>query len=253
MLMDFAVVTALLLALLSCQAAALRLSGTSQTDLRHKSRQLLQAGTCINVPYTNLGGNLLVVGAVNLQTSSAACCQSCWSQLKQAANGGGCNAWVWCGQPAGCSNGFGTVYPYQQCTLKFQPSLQAAQPTLNQTSKYGTSDFTSGWIPTWSNAVDQTPSLPGYSRYTGVDYAGFFDYSCPNSIATGNYCQLSGTLQTVGQSCSADPTCRAFVYSPSKNTGWLKGGAGVDLATVQSLNFAAPNPDAVLYIKASSS
>ncbi len=30
---------------------------------------------------------------------------------------------------------------------------------------------------TWSDAVDQTPSLSGYSRYTGLDYAGFFDYS----------------------------------------------------------------------------
>lgn len=72
--------------------------------------------------------------------------QSCWSQLKQATNGGGCNAWVWCGQPAGCNNGFGTVYPYQQCTLKFQASLQAAKPSLNTTSKYGISEFTSGWI-----------------------------------------------------------------------------------------------------------
>ena len=220
--------------------------------------------------------------------------QSCWSQLRQAVNGGGCNAWVWCGQPAGCNNGYGTVFPYQQCTLKFQPGLQTAKPDLNFTSKLGTSDFTSGWIrefhplddlshcwsnfvicimiascsisselwrshcllfqtllvealhinrhpkrhikrlawhardyrssvrhtifgmpwktlplvtdssmlhfclrhckclskgrvsdwhalhghaATWSQPVDQTPSLPGYNRYTGVDFAGFFDYS----------------------------------------------------------------------------
>ena len=30
---------------------------------------------------------------------------------------------------------------------------------------------------TWSNAVDQTPSLPGYIRDAGVDYGGFFYYS----------------------------------------------------------------------------
>ncbi|BDA49284.1 hypothetical protein COCOBI_13-3960 [Coccomyxa sp. Obi] len=258
--MDFAMVASLLFALLSFQAAASRLPcarGPSQTDLRHKSRQLLQAGTCINAPFTNLGGNVLVDGAANLQTSSAACCQSCWSELKQAVNGGGCNAWVWCGLPTGCNNGFGKLYPFQQCTLKFQPSLQAAKPTLNVTSKYGASDFTSGWIPTWSKAVEQAPSLPGYNRYNGVDYAGFFDYSCPNSLATGNYCKLSGTAESVALSCSADPNCKAVVYIPGQTAtasdGFLKGGARVALTEVQSLDFATPNPNAVLYIKTSSS
>ena len=82
-------------------------------------------------------------------TESGSLVQSCWSQIRQAVRGVGCNAWVWCGKPAGCDNGYGTVYGYQQCTLKFQASLQALQPTLTETTKVGESDFSSGWIRKW--------------------------------------------------------------------------------------------------------
>jgi hypothetical protein len=98
--------------------------------------------------------------------------QSCWSQTRQAVSGGGCNAWVWCGLPAGCNNGYGTIYPYGQCTLKFQASLQALQASLNESSKFGASNFTSGWIREWH------PPLQLYSKlylYLSLVSAYLFD------------------------------------------------------------------------------
>ncbi|BDA49283.1 hypothetical protein COCOBI_13-3950 [Coccomyxa sp. Obi] len=252
-------VSVLLLALGLYHAAAYRLTGTHgarhdvRTHFQQRTRHLLQSGTCVTTPHVNFEGTVLVDGSANLQSSSAACCQSCWSHTTQVVNGNGCNAWVWCGQPSGCSNGYGTVYPYQQCTLKYQASLQELQPAITTASDVGMSDFTSGWIPSYSQAVFETPTLPGYSRYPGVDYKQFYDYACPNSIASGDYCQMSGTVQTVALSCSADPTCSGFTYMPSQSMGWLKGGSRVSIATVQSLTFATPNPDAVLYTKSSNS
>ncbi|CAL8464156.1 g3691 [Coccomyxa elongata] len=222
------------------------------TDFQHKSRHLLQSGMCVTTPQTNLGGAVLVNGSANLQSSSAACCQSCWGHTTAVVNGNGCNAWVWCGLPARCNNGYGTVYPYQQCTLIFQASLQLPQPGITVASDVGMSGFTSGWIPSYSQAISETPTLPGYTRYPGVDYKQFYDYACGDVTASNDYCQQSGTLQAVAQKCMGDQTCSGFTYMPSQSMGWLKGGSRVSLAAVQSLTFATPNPDSVLYTRMSS-
>ncbi|KAK9918320.1 hypothetical protein WJX75_003175 [Coccomyxa subellipsoidea] len=234
-------------------AASRDITSHADAELSHRSRQLLQTGTCISVPSTNFGGDVLTDGAANLQPSAGACCNSCWSQTRQAVSGGGCNAWVWCGLPAGCNNGYGTIYPYGQCTLKFQASLQALQASLNESSKFGASNFTSGWIPSWSRMVDQTPPVTAFTRFPGVDFQTAYDYNCPQSLSTAYYCQLSGDVTSLAASCMADVYCQAFVYIPTRSTGWLKGGTGVGLSSVQSLAFATPNANAVTYVRTFSS
>lgn len=225
--------------------------------VRQVTRHLLQAGAtgqCVTSPQVNFGGTVLLNGSANLQSSSTACCQSCWSHTTQVVNSDGCNAWVWCGQPAGCNNGYGTVYPYQQCTLKFQASLQSSPPAITTDSNDGSSDFTSGWIPSYSQAVSETPTLPGFVRYAGTDYKQFYDYVCGDtSTISADTCQIAGTVQAVAQTCLRDVTCSGFTYMPSQSMGWLKGGGRVSLAAVQSLTFATPNPDAVLYTRVSGS
>ncbi|KAK9918387.1 hypothetical protein WJX75_003695 [Coccomyxa subellipsoidea] len=229
---------------------------TNNVEYKSHSRHLLQTDTCVTMPATNLVGDVLTNGAANLQPSSGACCSSCWSQARQAAASGSgfCNTWVWCGVPGGCDNGYGTIYPYQQCTLKVQTSLQGAQPSVTTTKEYSTT-FTSGWIPSYSSVVNQQPSVAGYSRYPGIDFQGFYDYQCPESInnvyTITYYCQVSGSLTSVAAACTADASCNGFVYVPSQSMAWLKGLT--TLADFQNLYSATPNPNSVTYVKMSSS
>ena len=62
------------------------------------------------------------------------------------ANGNGCNAWVYCGHTGGCNDGYGKVYSFGTCTLKYQAEIaNGGSPQLYGT--YGTSeDWTSGKI-----------------------------------------------------------------------------------------------------------
>ena len=61
--------------------------------------------------------------------------------MQSCRSNSGCNAWVYCGKVAGCNNGFGQVYQFESCTLKYQAGVAAGGlPQLYGT--YGGSDFT---------------------------------------------------------------------------------------------------------------
>ena len=58
----------------------------------------------------------------------------------------GCNAWVYCGNTGGCNDGYGKVYQYGLCTLKYQADIATGGPPQLY-GAYGTSlDWTSGKI-----------------------------------------------------------------------------------------------------------
>ena len=70
------------------------------------------------------------------------CCDKC------AANKA-CNVWVYCPKPGGCDNGYGTIYPYQLCSLKYQELVEDEKP----------SQYASGPGVEWISGVAKNSSL----------------------------------------------------------------------------------------------
>jgi hypothetical protein len=58
--------------------------------------------------YDHGQGVLTKAGDQNFQPDALSCCNSCRNLGED-----NCNVWVWCGEGAGCDNGFGKIFPYK--------------------------------------------------------------------------------------------------------------------------------------------
>lgn len=118
--------------------------------------------------------------------------------------------------------------------------------------------------PTCHPRCNGAPRLDHYTRFPVMTRCVKQHRSCPERLL--NMCcdwagsQLLKVLTAIPIMVSLDQACsckKAQKRLPSlcwcaESMGWLKGGSRVSLAAVQSLTFATPNPDAVLYTRTSS-
>jgi len=113
-------------------------------------------GQCVERPHLEYDGDVVVWGTNNIQPDSAACCTSCHSQRKRAAERGerGCSVWVFCAQEAGCG-----TQKKGECWLK-----RGARPLPEARAKGPGCDWTSGEAMSPSEAAEMQAELARLSE-----------------------------------------------------------------------------------------
>lgn len=74
---------------------------------------------CVTFENTNFSGELI---RHTFAADIGSCCNTCQQQQ-------GCNVFVYCPNQGGCDNGYGSIFPYQLCSLKYQTLEAGVDPT----------------------------------------------------------------------------------------------------------------------------
>ena len=103
-------------------------------------------GGCLELPETEMGGEVVRWGVDHLKDSAAACCAACREQ-RATASETGCNVWVFCAAEGGCGD-----RERGECWLKNQPGVAPGSRDKWQVFAEGSSTPWTSGLMVWDGS-----------------------------------------------------------------------------------------------------